>query len=145
MNVSVRVRVRVRVTVMVQIRVMVQTQWNHTPHTMESTRQYGHCSHNGIIHQTLCMLSGIMDTIGAADTRKPYRTHYGHTEYTRKTYTGRNIHHKQPWTPCVLQRSGDYTTDKLDTTRIHGQFRHQGTIQQTICTIPGTMDTMGNG
>ena len=106
----------------------LQTPWNNTPDTMYATRQHGHhrhCKHQETIQNTLWTPPD--------------------TAYTRKPYTGRYIRQKQPWTPCALQRPGNYTTDTFDTTMIHGQCRHQGTIQQTICTIPGTMDTMGNG
>ena len=99
-SVSVRVRVRIRVRVRVvarvrvRVRVGVQSRWNHTPDTMDSTRQYGHWRHHGIIHQTLCMLPGNMDIIGPADSKKPYRIHYGHlqTQHTPGNNTQDVVH-----------------------------------------------------
>ena len=93
-SVSVRVRVRARVTVMVRVRVRVQTRWNHTPDTMDTTRQYGHCIHNGITHHTLGMLPGNLDIICHADPRKPSRIYYGplHTQQTQGNHTQEAIH-----------------------------------------------------
>ena len=95
----------------------LQTPWYNTPDTMYATRQHGHhlhCRHQQTIHNTLWTPPD--------------------TAYTRKPYTGRYIHHKQPCTPSALQRPGNYTTDTMDTTRIHGQCRQQGTLKQTIFT-----------
>ena len=86
---------------MVRVRFRVQTPWNHTPDTMDATRQYGYCRHNGKIHQALCMSPGNMDTIGTVDTRKTIQNTLWtlpDTAYTSKPYTDRNIFHKQPLT-----------------------------------------------
>ena len=148
----------------------MQTPMNHNPDTMDTTRSYVHCRHHRTIHQTQTTTQGMMDTIAlqtpwnySPDAMHSTRQHGHHlhcrhqhtiqntlwtppdTACTRKPYTGRYIHHKQTWTPCALQRLGNYRTNTMDTTRIHGQCRQQGTLQQTICTSPGIMDTMGNG
>ena len=91
----------------------MQTPWNHTPDTMDTTKQYGYGRHHGIIHQTLCMLPGNMDNIGTADTRKPRRIHYGHLQ-TQHT-------------------PGSHTQDAIYTTSNHGHHalcRVQATKQQ---------------
>ena len=95
----------------------LQTPWNNTPDTMYATRQYG--------HHRYCRQQ---ETIQNSRWSPP------DTAYTRKPYTRRYIHHKRPWTPCTPQSPGNYTTDTMDTTSIHGQCRHQGTLQKTIST-----------
>ena len=112
---------------MEQVRVMVQTPWNHKPDTMESTRQYGHCRHHGIIHQTLCMPPGNMDIIGTADTRKPYRIQDGHLQTQHTT--------------------GSHTQDAIYTSSNHGHHalcRNLATIQQIQWIPQVSIDNVDN-
>ena len=120
---------------------------------MDTTRHlgyHGHCRHNRIIHQTLWIPLVTTDTMGTADTRKPYTTHYGHHQAPRSLwaqqtqgnhtpdtmdttrhhgwhgycihlgYTRHHGHQKALWTPWELQKTGNHKTDTMDTTRHHG-------------------------
>ena len=135
----------------------MQTPLNHTPDTMDTNKRYGYCRHHEIIHQTL----------GTADTRKPYRIHVDtsrhsihqeaihktlytpqatmdtlHSAESRQLYNRYNGYHKYPWT---MQTPWNHTTDNMHNTRHnghHGQWIKEGTIQQTLWTPPCTVDTI---
>ena len=89
----------------------------------------GHCIHQENIHRTLCTPQTTMDTIRSEETRQLYNRQIGY--------------HKDPWT---IQTPGNHTTDNMHYTRHnghHGQWI-EGTIQETLWTPPGIVDTMAS-